>query len=347
MKAARLHRYDEFLKADELLVVEDVPEPKIQADDDVIVRIGGAGLCRTDLHIVEGIWREKVHRPLPYILGHENAGWVHEVGDGVKNFKPGDPVIVHPHVTDGLCLPCRRGEDMHCLNAEFPGITRDGGFAEFLLTKERSLIKLPPSLEPKDVAPYADAGLTAYRAARKAAQILKPGMSVALIGLGGLGHIALQVLKSLSPASIIVVDTSELALQLADELGADHKVRGGEGAVEEVRRLTGGMGVHAVIDFVGEKGAIEQALAMLCKGGTYFVVGYGGILRVPTIDLIFEEKSIVGNLVGNYAELAELMALAAQDRVRLETTVYRLEDVNEAMHHLIQGKVKGRIVLVP
>jgi NAD+-dependent secondary alcohol dehydrogenase Adh1 len=347
MKAARLHRFDESLQSRELLVIEDVPSPVIKEPDDVIIKIGGAGLCRTDLHIVEGIWRTKVDRPLPYVPGHENAGWVYEVGSAVKDFKPGDAVIVHPHITDGTCLACRHGEDMHCIGAQFPGISHDGGFADYLLTKSRSLIKLDPNLTPADVAPYADAGLTAYRAARKAASILRPGQFVAIIGVGGLGHIALQVLKALSPASVIAVDKSDISLGLAEELKVDYTVQAGPNAVDDVRRITGGFGAEAVIDFVGEKGTPDQAIAMLRKGGTYYVVGYGGVIQVPAIDMIFSEYNIVGNLVGNYAELTELMALAARGKTRLETVTYPLDQINEAMHELIAGKVKGRLVLVP
>ncbi len=346
MQAARLHEFDETLQRTELLRVEDLAEPKLHDPDDVIVRIGGAGLCRTDLHIVEGIWREKVDRPLPYILGHENAGWVHEVGSSVRTMKRGDPVIVHPLVTDGVCPACRRGEDMHCENGHFPGITSDGGFAQLLHTKERCLIKLPPHLDPKDVAPYADAGLTAYRAARKAAEILRPGTGAVILGFGGLGHIAAQVLRNLCAATIIVVDTSTQALALAEEMAFDHRVLGDQGAVEEIRRLTGG-GADAVIDFVGEKGTPELAMKMLRKGGTYFVIGYGGVIRLPTIDMIVDEFSIVGNLVGNFTELSELMILAGQGKVKLATRAYPLDQVNEAMRDLIDGQIPGRGVLVP
>ncbi len=346
MLAARLHEYDETLSRPELVRLEEVPEPKIEEPDDVIVRVGGAGLCRTDLHIIEGVWRTKVNRPLPYILGHENAGWVHAVGEMVRTVRPGDAVIVHPLITDGVCPACRRGEDMHCTNSKFPGIDTDGGFAEFLRTKERSVLKLPPGLEPKDVAPYADAGLTAYRAARKAAAVLRPGMAAVIIGFGGLGHIAAQVLRSLCAARIIVVDVSEAALQLASQLGFTDQVPGGPGAVEQVRRLADG-GADAVLDFVGEKGTPEQGMGMLKKGGTYFVIGYGGVLQVPTIDLIVGEYSIVGNLVGNFAELRELMALAGEGKVRLATRVYPLRDINQAMHDLAAGRLTGRGVLVP
>src|ERR1700675_4510911 len=232
MKAAVLHAFDEKLTAKEFVKYEDVTDPKIMRPADVIVRIGGAGVCRTDLHIVEGIWRSKVDGKLPYIMGHENAGWVEEIGKGVQGVKVGDAVICHPLVTSGHCLACRRGDDMHAEESSFPGINANGGYAQFLLTGERTLIKLPKTLAPKDVAPYTDAGLTAYRAAKKASRHLLPGEYVAVIGAGGLGHIGIQVLKALCAAEIIVVDRADGALELAKQHGADHIVKAGDGDVE-------------------------------------------------------------------------------------------------------------------
>lgn len=347
MKAARLYAYDPAFRGPEFLKVEEVPDPEIREPDDVIIRIGGAGLCRTDLHIIEGIWRGKVQVDLPYILGHENAGWVEEAGPGVRRFRRGDAVIVHPLITDGVCPACRRGNDMHCENGVFPGINRDGGFAQYLLVKERNLVRLPDGVEPREVAPHADAGLTAYHAARKAAKVLQPGDHAVIIGMGGLGHIAFQVLRNLSPARIIVVDRSELALELAGELGAEHRVKGGDGAVREVLDLTGGKGAQAVLDFVGEGGSIDQGLAMTRNAGYYFIVGYGGEIRVPAIDMIFSEKNIIGNLVGTYTDLMELMTLAGEGKVRLATAYYRLDEVNQAIADLHHGRIKGRAVLIP
>src|ERR1700674_5340521 len=286
MKAAVLHRYDETLSAKEFVSFEDVIDPRIENPTDVIVRIGGAGVCRTDLHIVEGIWREKSNVNLPYIMGHENAGWIEEAGKGVTGFKKGDPVICHPLVTSGHCLACRRGDDMHAEESVFPGINANGGYAQILLTGERSLIKLPKSLAPKDVAPYTDAGLTAYRAAKKASRHLLPGQFAVVIGAGGLGHIGIQVLSALCAAEIIVVDRSESALKLASDCGAAYLVRGDEHSVGRVRELTGGHGAEAVLDFVGEGASVSDGLAMTCDAGYYYVIGYGGRLELPTIDLI-------------------------------------------------------------
>src|ERR1700675_1432868 len=324
MKAAVLHAFDEKLTAKEFVKYEDVTDPKISRPMDVIVRVGGAGVCRTDLHIVEGIWRSKVDVKLPYIMGHENAGWVEAIGPGVEGVKVGDSVICHPLVTSGHCLACRRGDDMHALDSSFPGINANGGYAQYLLTGQRSLIKLPKSLAPKDVAPYTDAGLTAYRAAKKASRQLLPGQFAVVIGAGGLGHIGIQVLSALCAAEIIVVDRSESALKLASDCGAAYLVRGDEHSVGRVRELTGGHGAEAVLDFVGEGASVSDGLAMTCDAGYYYVIGYGGRLELPTIDLITSEKTIVGNLVGTYPELMELMALAERGRDLLVTSECRL-----------------------
>ena len=146
MKAVRIHKFHETPGIDE------VPEPKITGPLDVIVKIGGAGVCRTDLHIIEGQWDAAMGTPLPYILGHENAGWVHEVGSAVTNVAVGDTVILHPTPTCGLCRACRAGDDMHCENSTFPGLSTDGGMAEYLLTSARACVKLAPTTRPRDVA---------------------------------------------------------------------------------------------------------------------------------------------------------------------------------------------------
>src|SRR5205807_5731203 len=140
--------------------------------------------------------------------------WVHEVGSAVTNVEIGDTVIVHPFISCGLCTPCRAGDDMHCVSGSFPGIDRDGGFAHFLLTSARSVVKLDPSLKPKDIAALADAGLTAIHAVKKALPLLSLGTRAVVIGAGGLGHIGIQCLAAMTPAEIIVVDPSEAAVEL-------------------------------------------------------------------------------------------------------------------------------------
>ena len=329
------------------MTYEDVPDPKIESPTDVIVRIGGAGVCRTDLHVIEGIWRNQVDVKLPYIMGHENAGWVEAMGSAVTVVKLGDAVICHPLVTSGHCLACRRGNDMQAEESRFPGINADGGYAEYLRTDQRSLIKLPSNLAPKDVAPYTDAGLTAYRAAKKASRHLVPGEFAVVIGAGGLGHIGIQVLAALCAAEIIVVDRSDIALQLAKECGAHHLVKADGNELARVLELTRGKGAEAVIDFVGEGDAVATGLAMTRHAGSYYIVGYGGKIVLPTIDMVTSEKSIVGNLIGTYPELVELMALADRSLVRLKTREYKLKDANQALLDLHHGEIKGRAVLIP
>ena len=341
MRAVQVTGYHEPLR------MTEVADPTPGGPLDVVVRIGGAGVCRTDLHILEGQWAEKSQVQLPYTIGHENAGWVHAVGDAVTNVAVGDPVILHPLVTCGLCRTCRSGDDVHCENSRFPGIDSDGGYAEYLLTNARSVVRLDPSLEPAGVAALADAGLTAYHAAAKAARALRPGYFCVLIGAGGLGHIGVQVMKAISAATLIVVDRNPDALALASEIGADHTVVADGSHVEKVRELTGGHGAEAVIDFVGEGGATAEGVAMLRQAGSYYVVGYGEDISVPTIDMVSDEINLIGNLVGSYNDLVELMALASQGKVTLHTSTYALADFQSAIDDLDAGRVRGRAILVP
>jgi NAD+-dependent secondary alcohol dehydrogenase Adh1 len=341
MKAVRLHGYHQKP------VVEDVPEPTVSGPLDVVVKIGGAGVCRTDLHIIECQWAEAMNPPLPYTIGHENAGWVHEVGSAVTNVAVGDTVILHPTPTCGLCRACRAGQDMHCSESVFPGLGVDGGMAEYLLTSARACVKLDPSTRPEDVAALADAGITAYHAVRKAIPLLWPGTTAVVIGAGGLGHIGIQCLAALTATNIIVVDRNPDALELAKTLGATHAVRADGGQVAGVQALTDGAGADVVFDFVAEQGAENEGFAMTRPGGSYYVIGYGGELHVPTLDIISTERNIIGNIVGTYNELAELMVLAQAGRVTLHTRTYALDDAQQALSDLDAGLVRGRAILVP
>jgi NAD+-dependent secondary alcohol dehydrogenase Adh1 len=340
MKAVRIHGYHQQP------VVDDIPEPKISGPLDVIVKIGGAGVCRTDLHIIEGQWEAAMNPSLPYVLGHENAGWVHEVGSAVTNVAPGDTVILHPTPTCGLCHACRAGDDMHCENSSFPGLSHDGGMAEYLLTSARCCVKLDPSTQPKDVAALADAGITAYHAVRKALPLLYPGTSAVVIGAGGLGHIGIQCVAALTAADLIVVDRNPDALKLAEQLGAAHTVVADGSHVAAVQDLTKG-GANVVFDFVAEQGAENEGWAMTRRAGSYYVIGYGGELHIPTLDVIGTERNVIGNIVGTYNDLAELMVLAQAGKVTLHTRTYPLSQAPEALADLDAGRVRGRAILVP
>ncbi len=285
---------------------------------------------------------------LPYTLGHENAGWVHEVGSGVTNVAVGDTVILHPAPSCGLCRTCRAGDDMHCENSVFPGLAnRDGGMAEYLLTTARGCVKLDPQTQPQDVAALADAGITAYHAVRKAIPLLYPGTTCVVIGAGGLGHIGVQCLAALTATTIVVVDRNPDALKLAEQLGAQHTVVADGSHVDAVKDLTGGAGAHVVLDFVAEQGAEMDGWNMTAPAGSYFVIGYGGTLEIPTLDIVSTERNIIGNIVGTYNDLAELMSLAQAGKVTLHTRTYPLTSAVEAFADLDAGRVRGRAILVP
>jgi NAD+-dependent secondary alcohol dehydrogenase Adh1 len=335
LKAVRVHQYGKPPTLD------DIPDPTLQGPLDVIVKVDAAGVCRTDLHIIEGQWADKSGVALPYVIGHENAGTIVEVGQAVTGVSAGDKVILHPLVTCGLCRACRAGDDVHCLNSEFPGINRDGGMAEYLRTSIRSVVKLDDGLAPADVAALADAGLTAYHAVRKAVPLVHPGDRIVMIGAGGLGHIGLQCLVAMTPARITVVDRSAEVLEKASKLGAHDTVLSDGDQVAAVLDQTGGEGAQVVLDFVGEHGTEADGVAMTRNSGSYFVIGYGGKVDVPTIDIISREINVIGNLVGSYNDLDDLMTLAAQGRVKLATKQYTLDDALTALDDLDGGRVPG------
>ena len=336
MRAAFLREYHRPLE----LVERPVPEPARATD--VLVRVGGAGVCATDLHAIEGLM-EPAGVSLPRVLGHENAGWVEEVGAGVTTVAKGDAVLVYPAYSCGLCVACRRGNDMHCERHDFTGLSVDGGFADYVLVSERSLLQLPAGVEPAEVAPHADAGLTAYHAVRRVAHLLAPGTTAAVIGVGGVGHIAVQLVRELGASRVVAVDTDERRRRLAGELGADVAV----GDAATVREATDGRGADVVFDFVGTNQTHADAMSILARGGTLSIIGYGGTLSLPTNALVVNEHSVVANLVGTWIDLWEILQLHAAGRITLKTETYALEQVNDVLAKLQDGEVTGRAVLVP
>jgi len=346
MLAARLHEYTHEMS--EALSLDETDRPTVDRSDGVLVEVEGAGWCQTDNHIVEGMWTDYVEQTLPMTLGHENAGTVVETGDEVAVVAPGDQVICHPHVTCGTCRPCRLGEDMYCENAAFPGLTTDGGFAEYLATNDRAVIPLPDGVDPAEVAPHADAGITAYHAAKKAVAELNPGDHALVIGVGGLGHIGLQCVDASSAAEVTAVDLKPEARDLALDLGADHVVDpSSEDVAGEVAAITDGAGAEQVLDFVGADETTALAPDVVAAGGDHHVIGYGGHVHEPSQALVNGEFSFRGTLVGKYTELQELMALVDRGEVELRTSRYDLDEVNAVAERLEGGEIEGRAVLVP
>ncbi|WP_135819697.1 NAD(P)-dependent alcohol dehydrogenase [Halostella litorea] len=345
MQAARLHEYTDDMS--EALTIEEVDRPEPTRSDHVVVEVEGAGWCQTDNHIVEGMWEEYAPVDLPQTLGHENAGRVVETGDEVTTVEEGDRVICHPLMTCGTCRRCRLGDDMHCENAQFPGLTTDGGFAEYLLTSERAAIRLD-TLDPVEIAPHADAGITAYHAAKKAADELVPGSYAVVIGIGGLGHIGLQALDSMTAARTVAVDVKDAALDLAADCGADYTVNSAdEDVAEAVEGITDGAGALQVLDFVGADATTSLGPDLLAGRGDHHVVGYGGHVHEPSQTLVDAEIAYRGTLVGTYTELQELVALVEQGEMDLHTTEYDLSQINAVAEKLEHGEIEGRAVIKP
>ncbi|WP_318569747.1 NAD(P)-dependent alcohol dehydrogenase [Salinigranum marinum] len=346
MQAARLHEYTDDMT--EALSIDEIDRPTVEGPSDVIVEVKGAGWCQTDNHIIEGMWTEYVPQELPLTLGHENAGIVAEVGDEVTTVEVGDPVICHPVQTCGTCRPCRLGEDMYCEDSKFRGLTHDGGFAEYLQTSDRAVIPLPDGVDPTDIAPHADAGITAYHAAKKAVHELNPGDTAVVIGVGGLGHIGLQCLRAMSAADIVAIDLKESARDLASELGADDTIDpGAEDVAAAIEGFSGGVGAQQVLDFVGRDETTALAPDITAAGGDHHIIGYGGHIHEPAQALVNGEFAFRGTLVGRYTELQELVALVDRGDVHLHTERYDLGDINTVAERLEHGEIDGRAVITP
>lgn len=339
MKAAVLVEYDKPLE------FMDRPVPEVTRADQVRVRVEGAGVCATDVHAIAG-QMEVAGVSLPRVLGHENAGRVEEVGDLVSTVKPGDAVLLYPPHSCGLCVNCRRGSDMHCDHHEFTGLSVDGGFSEYVVVTERSLVPLPAGIDPIDVAPHADAGITAYHAVERLSELMLPGTTAVAIGVGGVGHIGLQLIRELGSSRVIAVDPFPARRELAEELGADASVDSRD-VVDAVRDLTGGLGADVVFDFVGTQETHDASFGALARRGTLALVGYGGMISMPSAALVGQEQAIVGNLVGNWTDLRDLLELHCAGRVTLRSERYPFDQLNEILDSLRDGAITGRAVVTP
>ena len=346
MQAARLNEYTHEMS--EALDIEEIDRPTAERSHHVVVEVEGAGWCQTDNHIIEGMWTDYVEQTLPMTLGHENAGEVVEIGSEVETVEVGQKVICHPVMTCGTCRPCRLGEDMHCANLSFPGLTTDGGFAEYLLTSDRAVIPLPEGADTTTIAPHADAGITAYHAVKKATDKLNPGDTAVVMGVGGLGHIGLQCLETMSPVDIIALDIKGEARELAEELGAHYALDpSNDNIVQEVLDITDGVGAHQIIDFVGRDETTELGPQIAAGNADHHIVGYGGHIHQPAQTLVSGEFGFRGTLVGKYAELQELMALVDRGDVELHTSQYELGEINTVAEKLEHGEIEGRAVITP
>lgn len=309
---------------------------------EVVVKIAASGVCHSDLHISKGEF-EWVNYPIT--LGHEPAGNVYDVGEGVEGLRKRQPVVVYPGRGCGRCWFCLRGEENHCEDGKFIGFDQDGAYAEYLLVESPRYIFPLSNLTLDEAAPLGCAGITAYHAIKaEALPILHPGDSVVVIGVGGLGHIAIQLFKKMSTCPVIAVDVRRKSLSLAESLGSDRTILSGDRMVDQVKRVAKKVG--AVIDFVGSSSTMTSSYEILRAGGRLVIVGAANDeLRVGSGST--NGREVHGSVSGSLSEMKELTELAGQGAFRVLVKTYPLEQVNDVLEELGKGSIVGRAVLNP
>ncbi|MEM2203733.1 MAG: NAD(P)-dependent alcohol dehydrogenase [Sulfolobales archaeon] len=345
MKAAVLK------KPQDRFYIEDIETPK-PTGHEILVRVRAAGMCHTDIHIWEGhfgpIRVEERGVRFPLVMGHEIAGEVAEIGDQVRGLQKGDYVVIYPWIGDGVCKRCLVGDENLCVRGTAPlGILRNGGYAEYVLVPHwRYAVKIGGAYLDK-IAPAACGGITAYNAVRKAA--LEPGDHVMILGIGGLGHLAIQMARKIYGASVIAVDIREEALRLAEKLGAEYLINPSKAKIdEEVMKITGGIGVDAAIDFVGTAATFSDALRSLKRGGRLVVVGLMGEYATFTIPLLpMRGMEIRGAYVGGLRDLYDVARLIEKQIISIETSTYPLEEINDVFDRFRKGLITGRAIITP
>jgi alcohol dehydrogenase, propanol-preferring len=330
--------------------MRDVPVPE-PGPGEVLIKVGGAGACHSDLHLME--WPEgTMGFDLPFTLGHENAGWVEALGAGVKGLEPGEAVAVYGPWGCGRCRACRLSAENYCerqaeIGAFGGGLGLDGGMAEYMLVPHSRLLLSLGELDPREAAPLSDAALTPYHAIKRSLHLLVPGSSAVVIGVGGLGHMAVQILRALTPAKVIAVDTSAEKLALAKEIGADETVQPGEDAAERIRELTGGRGAELVLDDVGADDTMALAGEITRFEAHLTVVGLaGGKLQFAFGALPFESQLTIPYW-GTAVELIEVLDLARAGKIRAHVERFGLDRVEDAYTRMREGSLDGRAVICP
>ncbi|MDT5337506.1 MAG: alcohol dehydrogenase, propanol-preferring [Mycobacterium sp.] len=330
--------------------LRDVPVPE-PGPGEVLIKVGGAGACHSDLHLLEAPSGSQPFA-LPFTLGHENAGWVEALGSGATGFAPGDAVIVYGPWGCGLCMNCRQGMENYCQTPGKPspgglGGT-DGGMAEYLIVPStRYLIPLG-DLDPRDAAPLSDAGLTSYHAVKRSVHLLGPGSTAVVIGTGGLGQMAIQVLKALSGATTVVaVDTSPDKLEVAKGFGADEVLISGDEAVTRIKDITRGQGAELVLDLVGVGPTLSMAAQVARVLGHLTIVGVGKATLPVSFSSPPHECSVASPFWGSIPELLEVIALARAGKLKMLVEHFPLARAAEAYDRLHHGKIRGRAVITP
>jgi propanol-preferring alcohol dehydrogenase len=330
--------------------LRDVPEP-VPGPGEVLLRVTGAGLCHSDLHLMH--WPAgTVDYELPFTLGHEVAGTVVELGKGAEGVEVGESVLVYGPWGCGRCFECSRGAEHLCPiraagRAAGCGLGRDGGLAEYVVLPSARLSVPIGDLDPVSAAPLADAGLTSYHAVKRALGDLRPGSAVIVIGAGGLGLVAVQVLRALTGCRIVAVDRRQQALDAALDAGADVGLRADGLAASDVWDAAGGRRAGLVLDFVGVDATLELSAACVAPGGHLSIVGVGGGTLPFRFGVVPFETTVIFSNWGTRAELAEVIELAQAGVLRLDVERVQLDDVPAAYQRLESGAVSGRVVAAP
>jgi propanol-preferring alcohol dehydrogenase len=327
-----------------------VPEP---GPGEVLVKVGAAGACHSDLHLMHAPAEAVEAFPVPFTLGHENAGWVEALGPGVGGWEPGEPVAIYGIVGCGRCRSCLAGRPNACLTVPPGGIglSRDGGMASHVSVPAEQLVPIG-DLDVTQAAPLTDAGLTPYHAIRVSRDGLGPGSTCVVIGVGGLGHMAIQILSALTAARIIAVDVDERQLSMAQEVGAHETVRSDAEAAAAIRELVGPPpgGADVVLDNVSVDPTLQLGASVIATGGWLMLVGLGGgtlpltVGLAPTIPL---EARLTIPFWGTRAELVEVVALARAGLISAHVERFELADAATAYERLEGGELAGRAVVIP
>lgn len=345
MHAYRLQGWKQDATFEEL----EQPEP---GPGQVVVRIGGAGACHSDLHLMHDFEAGVLPWGPPFTIGHENAGWVDAVGDGVVGVEIGLPVAVYGPWGCGKCRRCRLGMENYCerqteIGAAGGGLGLDGGMASHMLVPDARVLVPIGDLDPSEAAPLTDAGLTSYHAVKRSLDLLVPGSHAVVIGVGGLGHMAVQILEHLSPATVIAIDARDEALRLATDVGAEYAVRSGDDAVGEIHDLTHGKGADLVVDIVGSAETLALGAAVARPLGHLTIVGLGGGTVPVGFFTIGYEVSVASTYWGSQPELMEVVALAQTGAISSHIQTFALDDAPAVYESLQAGTLTGRAVIVP
>jgi alcohol dehydrogenase, propanol-preferring len=338
MKAAVLREF----KAP--LIIEEIAQPRPDSHD-VVVEVEACGVCHSDLHVADGDWPQMLRiTKKPLVLGHEIAGRVVEKGGSVDHLKVGDRVgIPWLHWSCGECEFCRDGNENLCVKQQITGVTVDGGFAEYVKVSGSHATKIPSGLSAIEAAPLFCAGVTVYRALRHAK--IQPGQRLAVFGVGGLGHLAVQIGVGLG-AQVTAIDVSDEKLAHARSLGATATLNASTANV--AKELRGAGGAHAAIVTSAAKSAYDTAFRCVRPSGTMLVVGLPAeSICFPPIAMAALEVHIKASSVGTRQDLREVLAMAAAGKIGCQVAARPLEEANEVMAELRSGTVSGRIVLTP